>query len=113
MRKRGDGAQGDVLVVTRAVACVAGRTGSANEPICSVHANLFALQVSRTGEGDRKRADDGHGQRAERATDDDSGHGMICFCALIWCRNRTATLSGGLAANFEFSTNEHRRGRRP
>ena len=65
------------------------------------------------GEGDRKRADDGHGQRAERATDDDSGHGMICFCALIWCRNRTATLSGGLAANFEFSTIERRPRRRP
>ena len=49
MRKRGDRAQDDVLVVRQAVACVAGRTGSANEPICSVHANLFALQVSRTG----------------------------------------------------------------
>ena len=101
MRKRGDGAQGDVLVVTRAVACVAGRTGSANEPICSVHANLFALQVSRTGEGDLKRADDGHGQRAERATDDDSGHGMICFCAFISYPNPRQTFSGGLLAIFE------------
>ena len=37
-RKLGDGALGDVLVVRRAVACIAGRTGSANDPICSVRA---------------------------------------------------------------------------
>ena len=33
VRERGDAALGDVLVVRRAVACVAGWTGSANEPI--------------------------------------------------------------------------------
>ena len=112
-RNLGDAALGDVLVVRRAVACVAGWTGSANEPIAVRTRPKTLLQVSRTGEGDLKRADDAHGHRAERATDDDSGHGMICFCAFIWCRNRTATLSGELAANFEFSTIEHRPRRRP
>ena len=34
-RKLGDGALGDVLVVRRAVACVAGWTGSANDSIYS------------------------------------------------------------------------------
>ena len=37
-RKVGDRALGDVPVVRQAVACVAGWTGSANEPICSVRA---------------------------------------------------------------------------
>jgi len=31
----------------------------------------------------------------------ESGHGMICFCALIWFRNPIPTLSGELAPNFE------------
>ena len=112
-RKVGDRALGDVPVVRQAVACVAGWTGSANEPIAVRTRPKTLLQVSRTGEGDRKRADDGHGQRAERATDDGSGHDMIFFCALIWCRNPILTFSGELAANFEFSTIERRPRRRP
>ena len=61
MRERGDPALGDVLVVRRAVACVAGWTGSANEPIAVRTRPKTLLQVSRTGEGDLKRADDAHG----------------------------------------------------
>jgi hypothetical protein len=76
-RNLGDGALGDVLVVRRAVACVAGWTGSANEPIAVRTRPKTLLQVSRTGEGDLKRADDAHGHRAERATDDGSGHDIF------------------------------------
>ena len=77
MRERGDTALGDVLVVRRAVACVAGWTGSANEPIAVRTRPKTLLQVSRTGEGDLKRADDAHGHRAERVTDDGSGHDIF------------------------------------
>ena len=73
MRERGDAALGDVLVVRRAVACVAGWTGSANDSIYSVRDGRQPICSAGTGEGERKRADDGHGQRAERATDDGSG----------------------------------------